>query len=317
MSIDLAGADVHEPLAPARRERRSRRHNRTRIAAAAFALPALLVIVATLLFPIVYNLWLSFHRYNIAQPYLGHRFLGLSNYLDAIHSEFFWNALRNTALVTFGGLLIEIPIGFALALSLNRRLRGHRFFQFVFILPLLLVPAVAATMWRFIFQYDGLANSILQLLHLHPVNWATTSLGLVTIIVVVTWQNTPFSMIVMLAGLQSLDPSLMDAAHVDGAGPWQRFRYVMFPLLKPFLLIVLSIRTMDLLRVFDEGYVLTGGGPGRSTELLSQLVYTNSFQFFDVGRGSAISVIQTLIIIAVLAVYFAFLSPRGGHLDRD
>ena len=290
-----------------------RRRRRTRLTALLFGLGALVVVCFTLVFPIAYNVWLSLHRYNMAQPYLGRSFVGLDNYLVAFRSEFFWNSLRNTLIVTFGSLLVEVPVGYALALALNRRLRGHRFFQFVFLLPLLLVPAVTAFMWRFLFQFDGVANYLLGLVHLGPFNWTSSSAGLFTIVVVVTWENTPFAMIVLLAGLQSIEPSLLDAAHVDGAHALQRFRYIVFPLMKPFLLIVLAIRTMDLLRVFDEGYVLTGGGPGRSTELLSQLVYTNSFTFFDIGKGSALSIIQTLIIVAFLVVYFVILSPRGEH----
>lgn len=282
-----------------------------RLAVALFVSPAVIVVAATLLFPIGYNVWLSFRRYNLASPYLGNKFIGLHNYLATISSPFFWNALKNTAIVTSASLLIELPIGLALALAANRRLRGHRFFQFVFLLPLLLVPAVAAFMWRFIFQYDGLANYLLGLVHLGPFNWAGTTTGLITIIVVVTWQNTPFAFVMFLAGLQSLDPELLDAAHVDGAGPIQRLARITLPLMRPFILIVLSIRTMDLLRVFDEGYILTGGGPGRTTELLSQLAYTNSFQFFDLGAGSAISIIQTVLIVVCLAVYFAVLSPKG------
>jgi multiple sugar transport system permease protein len=292
----------------------ARRHRRgRRLAALPFVLPALVTVGLTLLFPIGYNIWLSFHRYNLAQPYLGQSFLGLDNYLDAIRGEFFWNALKNSLLVTFGALMIELPVGYALALALNRRLRGHRFFQLVFLLPLLLVPAVAAFMWRFIFQFDGIANYTLTSFGLDPVNWTSTTTGMITIIIVVTWQNTPFAMIVLLAGLQSVDPSLIDAAQVDGANALQRFRHVVFPLMKPFLLIVVSIRTMDLLRVFDEGYVLTGGGPGRTTELLSQLVYTQSFTYFDLGAGSALSIIQTILIVGFLVFYFAILSPREEH----
>jgi ABC-type sugar transport system permease subunit len=265
------------------------------------------------MFPIGYNIWLSFHSYNLASPYLGKPFVGLDNFTGAFSNEYFWNALKNTLVVTFAGLAIELPVGYALAASLNRRLRGHRFFQLVFLLPLLLVPAVAAFMWRFIFQYDGLANASLDLIGVGPFDWTSTSLGLVTIIIVVTWQNTPFAMIVLLAGLQSVDPDLVRAADVDGAGPVQRFRYIILPLMRPFLLIVISIRTMDLLRVFDEGYILTGGGPGRSTEMFSQLVYTESFTYFDLGVGSALSILQTALIVAFLTFYFAVLSPREGR----
>jgi multiple sugar transport system permease protein len=275
-----------------------------------FVGPAFLVIAAVLLYPIAYNLWLSLHQFNLTRLYLPRRFVGVENYLDALRSGFFWNALRNSLLVTFGGLALEVPIGFALALALNRRSRGKRLFQSIFLLPLLLVPAVVAFMWRFMFQFDGIVNYLLGFVGLDPVDWSSTAAGMLSIILVVTWQNVAFSFIVLLAGLQSIDPDLEAAAMVDGAGPWQRLRYVLLPLMRPFLLVVLAIRTMDLLRVFDEGYVLTGGGPGRSTEMLSQLVYTNSFGTFDIGRGAAISFLQTALTVSFLVVFFVTLHPR-------
>jgi multiple sugar transport system permease protein len=286
------------------------RIDRRRLLALLFIGPALVVIGAVLGYPIVYNFWLSLHSLNLTQLYLGEHFVGLDNYLDAIRSPYFWNALENSLTVTFVGLALEISIGFALALALHRRRRGRRALQLVYLLPLLLVPAVVAFMWRFMFQFDGIVNYLLHFVGLGPFNWTTTLGGMITIIVVVTWENTPFSFIVLLAGLQSVDPDLEAAALVDGAGPWQRLRYVVLPLMKPFLLLILAIRTMDLLRVFDEGYVLTAGGPGRSTELLSQLVYTNSFTYFDIGHGAALSFIQTLLTIGFLVVYFFVLHPR-------
>jgi multiple sugar transport system permease protein len=275
--------------------------------------PALLVIAATLVFPIAYNVWLSLHHFNLTRLYEGQTFVGLSNYVEALGSEHFWNALGNSLLITGGGLLLEIPVGFLLALAIHRGVRGRRFFQFAFLLPLLLVPAVVAFMWRFMFQYDGVINYMLETGGLGRVDWSTSQMGLLSIVIVVTWQNAPFAFVVLLAGLQSLNPEVEEAAAIDGAGYWQRFWHITLPLTKPFLVLVLTIRTMDLLRIFDEGYVLTRGGPGRSTETLSQLVYTNSFTFFDIGRGATLSLIQTAIIIGFITAYFLLL--QRGRVD--
>jgi multiple sugar transport system permease protein len=275
--------------------------------------PALLVMAGTLVFPIAYNIWLSLHRFNLTRLYEGQRFIGITNFTEALGSEHFWNALGNSLLITGGGLLIEIPIGFLLALAVHRRVRGRAFFQFVFLLPLLLVPAVVAFMWRFMFQFDGVINYLLEVVGLGRMDWSTSQMGLLSIIIVVTWQNTPFAFVVLLAGLQAINPEVEEAAAIDGAGYWQRFWQITLPLTKPFLVLVLTIRTMDLLRVFDEGYVLTRGGPGRSTETLSQLAYTNSFTFFDIGRGATLSLIQTAIIIGFIIVYFLVL--QRGRVD--
>lgn len=273
--------------------------------------PAALVIVGALVYPLAYNLWMSLHRFNMTQLYLGRDFIALQNYIDVLQDGALWNAFGNSLIVTLGGLALELPIGMALALALHRKIRGMATFRFIFLLPLLLVPAVVANMWRFLFQFDGVINYLLGWVGYGPFDWSSTALGLTSIVIVVTWQNAPFAFIVFLAGLQSIDPDLQEAAKVDGAGAWRRFRHIILPLMKPFILVVLTIRTMDLLRLFDEGFVLTGGGPGRSTEMLSQLVYTNSFSFFDIGRGSALSLVQTAIIIGFLIFFFAVLRPEG------
>lgn len=275
-----------------------------------FLAPALLTLSATFLYPVAYNLWLSLHAYNLAEIYLGTRFVGLDNFAAELSDPFFWEGLRNSLAVTVGCLALELPIGMALALAVNGRRRSFGAFRILFIMPLLLIPAVTAYMWRFMFQYDGIVNYLLELLHLGPVNWATTSAGLASVVIVVVWQNAAFSFIIFLAGLQSVDPELWAAAKVDGASPAQRFFHVTLPLMRPFILIVLVIRTMDLLRLFDEGYVLTGGAPARSTETLSQLVYTDTFTLFDIGRGSAITVIQAVIVIAAILLIFVTLGRR-------
>jgi multiple sugar transport system permease protein len=288
------------------------RHIRQRLALGlAFIAPALVTLAATFLYPLGYNLWLSFHSYNLAELYLGINFVGLDNYLAELKDPYFWSALRNSSILTVGCLALEVPIGMALALMLHRRIRGHSLFRFVFILPLLLIPAVTAYMWRFMFQYDGIVNYLLGKVYIGPVNWATTTSGLISVIITVVWQNASFSFIIFLAGLQSIDPEFWAAAKVDGAGPIQRFIHVTLPLMRPFILVVLVIRAMDLLRLFDEGYILTGGAPARETETLSQLVYTNTFTFFDIGRGSALTVLEGIIVsAAVLAIFIAPILKR-------
>jgi len=161
-------------------------------------------------------------------------------------------------------------------------------------------------MWRFMFQYDGIVNYVLELAHVGAVNWSTTTAGLISVVITVVWQNASFSFIIFIAGLQTIDPDLWAAAKVDGAGPIRRFLHVTLPLMRPFILVVLVIRSMDLLRLFDEGFVLTGGAPARETETLSQLVYTDTFTFFNIGRGSALAILEGLIVAgSVLLIYIA------------
>lgn len=297
---------------------RSRRRHRFRflrkrsVAGFFFIAPALLTLAATFVYPVCYNLWLSLHSYNLSELYLGIHFVGLQNYTAALGDPYFWSALRNSLIITLASLALELPIGMALALILYRRIRWNGFFRFLIILPLLLIPAVTAYMWRFMFQYDGIVNYILSLIHVGAVNWAKSATGLLSVIIVTIWENAPFSLIIFLAGLQSVDPELWAAAKVDGAGPVRRFLHVTLPLMRPFVLVVLVIRTMDLLRLFDEGYILTGGAPARTTETLSQLVYTNTFTYFNVGQGSALAVVEGLIVIAAVLFCFLMLGVRRG-----
>ena len=260
----------------------------------------------TFLYPLAYNAWLSLHSYNLAELYRGTRFIGLQNYADILQDPYFWNGFRNSVFLTLACLAFELPIGMALALILQERLRGHSVFRFIFILPLLLIPSVTAYMWRFMFQYDGIVNYVLELAHVGAVNWSTTTAGLISVVITVVWQNASFSFIIFIAGLQTIDPDLWAAAKVDGAGPIRRFLHVTLPLMRPFILVVLVIRSMDLLRLFDEGFVLTGGAPARETETLSQLVYTDTFTFFNIGRGSALAILEGLIVAgSVLLIYIA------------
>jgi ABC-type sugar transport system permease subunit len=275
-----------------------------------FVAPALLTLAATFVYPLGYNLWLSLHTYNLSELYLGIHFVGLQNYAVELADPYFWSALRNSLIVTFASLALELPIGMALAMMLHRRVRWSGVLRFLIILPLLLIPAVTAYMWSFMFQYDGVVNYVLRLVHVGAVNWAATTTGLISVIIVTVWGNASFSLIIFLAGLQSVDPELWAAAKVDGAGPVKRFLYVTLPLMRPFILVVLAIRTMDLLRLFDEGYILTGGAPARTTETLSQVVYTDTFTYFNIGQGSALAVMEGLIVIAAVLFCFMMLGQR-------
>jgi multiple sugar transport system permease protein len=277
-----------------------------------FVAPALLTLAATFVYPVGYNIWLSLYSYNLSELYLGIHFVGFQNYATELSDPYFWTALRNSLLVTLMSLALELPVGMALAMMLHRRVRWHGVFRFLIILPLLLIPAVTAYMWRFMFQYDGIVNYALNLVDIGAVNWATTTTGLASVIIVTVWGNASFSLIVFLAGLQSVDPELWAAAKVDGAGPMKRFLHITLPLMRPFILVVLAIRTMDLLRLFDEGYVLTAGAPARTTETLSQVVYTDTFTYFNIGQGSALAVMEGIAVIAAVLFCFMLLGLRRG-----
>jgi multiple sugar transport system permease protein len=279
--------------------------------AAVFVGPAVVFLGLVLVYPIAYSIWTSLHIYNLAELYLGEPFVGLQNYAQALSDPYFYHGILVSIIITLGNLLIELPLGFLLALAINRRFRGASFFRVLFTLPVLLTPVAVALTWRFMFQYTGIWNYLLSLIHLGPLDWSSTTLGLLQIIIVVAWENTAFAFIVFLAGLQTMPSEIVDAAQTDGAGSLQLLRRITLPMMRPFIFLVLLIRLMDLLRLFDEGFILTGGGPARSTETLSMLNYTNMFTFGDIGYGSALSTLQLLIILAFMFAYQRFVGWRA------
>jgi multiple sugar transport system permease protein len=173
-----------------------------------------------------------------------------------------------------------------------------------------LPPVVVGLMWRFMFQYTGIINYCFTLVGLSPVDWTTQITGLISIIITIVWQNIPFSFLLILAGLQSIPNDLIDASMVDGASGAQRLLKIYLPLIRPVIFLILTIRTMDAIRLFDEAFVLTGGGPGRSTETISLFIYRNSFSFFHVGYGSALSIILLFILMIISIFYMRMIYTR-------
>jgi multiple sugar transport system permease protein len=282
----------------------------------AFLAPSLLTIGVVLVAPLVYCVRNSFYAYNLAKMYEGFHFVGLENYLQAIRDPYFAGALGVSALVTVAVVSLELLIGFALALMLSRPLERRsallrKSFRTLVILPVVLPPVVMGLMWRFMFQYTGLVNYLLSLAGSRPVDWTTPTTGIATIVVATVWQNVPFSFLLVLAGLQAIPTDLVDASMVDGASSAQRVRHLLVPLLRPVLFIILTIRTIDVVRLFDEAYILTGGGPGRSTETISLFIYRNSFSFFDIGYGSALSMLLFVFLMLISAFYVRFVYERG------
>jgi multiple sugar transport system permease protein len=180
------------------------------------------------------------------------------------------------------------------------------------ILPVILPPVVVGLMWRFMFQYTGVINFIMMAIGFKSVDWTTHITGVMTIITTVVWQNVPFSFLLILAGLQSVPTDLIESSMVDGASGSQRLFHIYLPLIKPIIFLILTIRTMDAFRTFDEAFILTGGGPGRSTETVSLFIYRNSFSFFDVGYGSALSILLLLLLMIITVFYMRLIySGRG------
>jgi multiple sugar transport system permease protein len=280
-----------------------------------FLSPALITLAVVLILPVLFGVRNSFYQINLAKMYEGERFIGVGNYVKALSDIYFIRALLVSLTTTFFIVALELVIGLFLALALNRPLehylsRGKRLFRTLAILPVILPPVVVGLMWRFMFQYTGIINYCLTLVGLRPVDWTTRITGIISIIITVVWQNIPFSFLLILAGLQSIPHDLIDASMVDGASGAQRLQKIYLPLIRPVIFLILTIRTMDAIRLFDEAFVLTGGGPGRSTETISLFIYRNSFSFFHIGYGSALSIILLFILMVISVFYMRMIYTR-------
>jgi multiple sugar transport system permease protein len=256
--------------------------------------------------------WLSFRRqmpiFKISD------FIGLGNYTYLVGDQRFWSATWNTAYFTFVAVALEMALGLALALLLNRKFPGRGLARALVLVPWAVPSVVAARFWGWILNADfGVLN---YLLHAR-INWLGDPFwALNAAILADVWKTTPFVVLLLLAGLQVIPDDLYRAARIDGANRWQSFRYVTLPMLLPVILLTLLFRTMDAARVFDVIFVLTGGGPANSSESLVVYAYKLLYRNLQFGYGSAISVATFLFILGLSLVYVFFLRRTWEQRSR-
>src|SRR5512143_740255 len=268
-------------------------------------LPALLILLAFQVVPILIGANASFRVYPLFHP--TKTWVGFRNYLRVLTDPLFYGVvLPNTFLFMAASVTGGLAAGMALAVMLNRRFRGARIVRTIILLPLMIAPVVAAIMvtWMFNDQF-GIVNVILQALGFEPVVWflyRSTSMAIV--ILTDIWLWTPWFTIILFAGLQSLPPEPREAAMIDGAGPWKIFWKVTLPLLRPVLMVCIVIRSIDAFRVFDIVWVITKGEPFRSTEVFSIYAYKQAFVYLNFDQGSAAAIIGAIIIMIVGGVLY-------------
>jgi multiple sugar transport system permease protein len=280
------------------RPRGRRRSRRTRGSGGAiYAGPAWLLVLVVIAIPVGWGVYLSLRNESLNTGIYAH-YVGLQNYSDVLKDPQFWKSLKITVGMTVLGLLIQLPIGYGLAVLLHRELRATRFFRSALLVPMLLTPVAVGLMWRFMFNSDiGIIDYVLSTLFGHKVDWlGNPTWAFLAIVLVDSWQNIPFVMLLLLAGLQALPNSPIEAAALDGASSFQTFRYVVAPMLRPVILVVLMIRVIESVKLFDIIYIITQGGPGTATENLSTLGYRTGFTFLATSRGAAIGVIVLLML---------------------
>jgi multiple sugar transport system permease protein len=275
-------------------------------------LPAVAVLLAVTVYPLIYSLRESFYRVELTFSPIPH-WVGLQNYVDAFTNDpRFWPALGRSFYLVGFGVVIELVLGFVLALAVNRLGRMRTLVTALLLIPVMIAPVAVAIEGVVIFNNSwGPLNYLLSQIGISgPVWLGDRSVALNSILLADVWQWTPFVAIILAAGLRTLPEEQYEAAEVDGATRWQLFRTMTLPLLQPLIIVTVLIRGMDIFKNFDTIYVMTGGGPGSATETASFYTYLQGLQFFSFGYAAAISYIQ-LIVITVFATILVRRMRRG------
>ncbi len=276
-------------------------------------LPALLLFGAVAVGPVVELLAMSFARIDWVQGVAHWKFVGLAQYQQVFRDALFHAGVINTVVFAVTAVLIQMILGFSLALLTTRVQRGRAFYRSVFLLPILVPGIVIGAMWKLMYNFDfGVINQMLAWVGIGAVDWLGSGFtALASVILVDVWHWTPFVFLLMLASLESLPQDVYEAARVDGATAWQELRYITLPMMLPTIVVTLVFRTIVGVKVFDEIYLLTGGGPGTSTEVVSYSIFRRFFTEGQTGYGSAMSVV---VLISLLVLFGAAqqLASRTG-----
>jgi multiple sugar transport system permease protein len=303
VTLLAAGRQGADTSAPSAVVRRPRLRQRLRLAGtvALFLLPSAVPLVLFVLWPMAMSAWVSLHRWNLLTPM---RWVGLDNYISLATSSDTWAAFGHTFYFVAGYLPLVYVGGLVLAVALNHLVRGRNLFRTVYFLPVVTSWVVVALTWRWLLNpSNGPVNQALEALGIPgPGWWSDPAWAMPSIILASAWKDLGFVTIILLAGLQAVPQELLDAARVDGTNAWQRFRHVTFPLLTPSTFFVVVISLINGFQVFDQVYVMTGGGPSGATEVVVERIYDLTFRYGRAGEASALSWMLFALILAVTVV---------------
>lgn len=277
-----------------------------------FLVPGCTILGAFIFYPMLRAIWLSLTDYNMIQDA---EFIGFDNYTKLFQDDLFWKTLLNTVIYLVGVVPALVIIPIFLAVLVNQKLKGIGFFRSAFFIPVVTSLVVAGIAWDWVYKENGLLNYALQLAGIitEPIGWLTsTSTALFAVMVVTIWKGLGYYMIIYLAGLQSISESLYEAADIDGANWWQKVTRITIPMLMPFVLLVSIMSSINAMKVFEEIYVMTGGGPLHSSETLVFLIYNEAFGNLDMGYASAAGVILFLLTLILSFINLKFVGNKGN-----
>ncbi len=266
-----------------------------------FVVPALVVIAAVIVFPWLFTIWMSVNSWTLGQE---QTFAGLSNYVRLASDFRFWESLWHTAVYTVLAVVAPLVLGTLAALVFDAQFPFRGFLRGVFVMPMMATPVAIALVWTMMFHPQlGVLNYLLSLIGIGPQEWIyNQSTVIPSLVLVETWQWTPLIMLIVLGGLAAVPRDPYESAEIDGANAWQKFRYLTLPMIAPFLMIGVIIRSIDAIKSFDIIYAMTQGGPGTASETINIYLYNTAFSYYDIGYGSAMAVVFFVIIVALSMV---------------
>ena len=275
-----------------------------------FLLPGLIVLVAIVIFPLLFTIRVSFSSWDVVKP--GLDYIRGQNYARLFADQRFWESMVRLSLMAVSSVLIQYVLGFSLALLVWRDMIMKRFIRVLFLVPMMTTPVIMTVVWRTILHESlGPANDIVQLFGLAPLTWLSTNgMSMFSVIMVEVWQWTPFMFLLLLAGLLSLPREPYMAAAIDGAGPLRTFFSVTFPLMAPISVGAVLIRLIEASKIMDTVYVLTSGGPGTATETTSYYIYIRGLRDYQIGYAASLSLTYLIIMIISLTIIAKVLTHK-------
>ncbi|MGA7900034.1 MAG: sugar ABC transporter permease [Nitrososphaeraceae archaeon] len=274
-----------------------------------FLTPAFAILLIFLIFPLFWNIYISFHNVSFITILKNWEYSGWTNFVDLFNDPNFYTSLKTTVLFVAGSVALQFTIGMLMAVLLNQKVRAAGILRAIFIIPWTISAVIAAFSFKFIFDYNfGILNYIFQQIGLQPVGWLSDpNIVIWSLVIANMWYGTPFTMLFITAGLLSINPSIYEAAVIDGATKFRSFLHITLPLLKPFIVINLILITMWSVNFFDLQLVMTGGGPLFASTTASLYMYRQAFEFGLLSRGAAAGLILIIINISVAFVYLKLL----------
>lgn len=278
--------------------------NRLRPSYWPFVLPALITVGAVIVFPWVFTLWMSGNQWQLGGE---QSFVGFDNYLRLAADMRFWESMWHTAVYTVLSVVAPMILGTIAALVFDSKLPMRGLLRGIFVMPMMATPVAVALVWTMMYHPQlGVLNYLLSLIGIPPQEWIfNQSTVIPSLVLVETWQWTPLVMLIVLGGLASMPRDPFESAEIDGANGWQKFRYITLPMILPFIMVAVIIRSIDALKSFDIIYAMTQGGPGTASETINIYLYNVAFSYYDIGYGSAIAVVFFIVIIAMSMILLA------------